>query len=218
MDFATIDCISPLRIHTERFKRIPQKEYDAGFSRSRRISAGSVLCTIKRRICQAYPFITAPKHEIAFNQDIALLVPEASVVSAVYLATYLGSSLGQSLANREQTEQMNPYLSLIGLGNLPIIPVSKEVEEGLARLFVTSSQRLSDSQAQLGVAERLLLEALGLLNWSPPEPLTYTRSSAAMAAIGRFDAEFAAPKVQALIARLSVSAQTIADVADVRRD
>ena len=218
IDFATIDCISPLNLHKNNFKRIPKSEYEAGFVNARKVTKGSVLCTIKRRICQAYPFLTNPAQPLAFNQDIALLRPKPEQSSPVYLAAYLGSSIGQALASREQTEQMNPYLSLIGLGNLPVVLVSPDVQSGIKALFLAGEARQRASRAALAQAEALLLDALGLRGWSPPEPLTYTRSAAAVAEAGRLDAEFAAPRVQALLGLLASSGQTLADVAEVRRE
>ncbi|ASK88361.1 hypothetical protein [Sphingorhabdus sp. SMR4y] len=200
--FITIDCISSLRLHEERFKNIPLSAYEAGFSKTRRIAAGSVLCTIKRRICQAYPFIENPKENLAFNQDIALLVPNDERVSAVFLAAYLGSSIGQALANREQTEQMNPYLSLIGLGNLPIVPVGKAVDEGISRLFFESNSKSDTARQKRNEAEDLLLDALGLREWSPPEPLAFTASANEVREVERFDANYFAPKYLTVLEKL----------------
>ena len=55
----------------------------------------------------------------------------------------------------------------------------------------------SAKQLQHG-AEQTLLRALGLENWQPPEPLTYTRPSRDAFAAGRLDAEHFKPKYAGL--------------------
>lgn len=177
-----------------------------------------MLSTIKRRICQAYPFLDEPDHPLAFNQDVALLQPKLEDVSSAYLATYLGCNIGQAFANREQTEQMNPYLSLDGVRNLPIIVASNEVQRGVEGIIRKANQLLAEAQALRNDASAELLNALGLLHWSPPEPLTYMRPVSALPANKRLDAEFSAPKVQALLERLSRTGTSVGTVARVRRE
>ena len=52
-------------------------------------------------------------------------------------------------------------------------------------------------------AESTLTAALGLGDWQPPEPLTYTRRASEVAPTKRLDAEFHRPKVEALRAKLA---------------
>ena len=68
------------------------------------------------------------------------------------------------------------------------------------------------------VAEKTLLHALGLEDWQPPEPLTYTRSAAEAFAAARFDAEYFAPRVEQLLDRLKADGLTIADVSPARHE
>jgi type I restriction enzyme M protein len=52
-------------------------------------------------------------------------------------------------------------------------------------------------------AERVLLFNLGLANWSPPEPLNYSRKLSALSAAGRWDSQFHLPKVDDALTRLA---------------
>lgn len=54
--------------------------------------------------------------------------------------------------------------------------------------------------------------------WEPPEPLTYTRRASEALAAARFDAEYFAPRVAQLLAKLSADGLTIHDVAPARHD
>ena len=60
--------------------------------------------------------------------------------------------------------------------------------------------RCSDYHKQ---SEQILLRALGLENWQPPEPLTYTRRASEAFAAGRFDAEHFQEKFYAARRHLS---------------
>ncbi len=218
IDFVTIECLSPLRFDQSKIKKIPQANYETGFRQRRAVTKDTVLSTIKRRICQAYPFLDEPERPLAFNQDVALLRPKLEEVSSAYLAAYLGCNIGQAFANREQTEQMNPYLSLDGLRNLPIIVASTAVQQGIEDLIREAHELLACASAAQNEASNELLGALGLRDWSPPEPLTYTRAASALPVSKRLDAEFSAPKVQALLERLSRTVSTVGSVARVRRE
>ncbi|MDP1586281.1 MAG: hypothetical protein Q8M07_00935 [Prosthecobacter sp.] len=64
----------------------------------------------------------------------------------------------------------------------------------------------------------VVLRALGLEGWEPPEPLTYTRRASEALAAARFDAEYFAPRVAQLLAKLSADVLIIHDVAPARHD
>jgi hypothetical protein len=67
-------------------------------------------------------------------------------------------------------------------------------------------------------AEKKCLEALGLADWAPPEPLTYTARASNAFASGRLDARFFAPRIRALLDVLAKDKRTVADVARQRRE
>jgi len=189
--FATVECVSPLRFHEDKLKRVTNDQYAGEFSRQR-ITKGSVLCTIKRRICQAYPWTEAPSFPLAINQDAALLKPRQGVNSA-YLACYLSSRVGQSFADRQKTEQINPYISLVNLKTMPVFLPSdafqKRVEAAFNRIAKMDAVAHSDGSS----ATDLLLSHLGLEGWVPPNPLTYSANSKVAFASGRLDAQYFRP-------------------------
>ncbi len=67
-------------------------------------------------------------------------------------------------------------------------------------------------------AEQTLLQALGFEGWEPPEPLTYTRNASDALAAARFDAEYFAPRVAQLLAKLRSDGLTLRDVAPARHE
>lgn len=198
--FATVECVSPLRFHEDRLKRITKEQFESEFRRQK-ISKGSILCTIKRRICQAYPWIDAPSYPLAINQDIALLKPRPDV-NAAYLACYLSSKVGQSFADRQKTEQINPYISLVNLRTMPVVLLSETFQIRIETVFKAISN-LDAATNKMGLAAiEILLSGLGLKGWTPPEPLTYVANSKEAFSAGRLDAQYFRPLFAEVEARL----------------
>lgn len=85
--------------------------------------------------------------------------------------------------------------------------------------LVNQSVQLKQEQLRfLAQAEQTLLRSLGLENWRPPEPLTYTRRASEALAAGRFDSEYFAPRVAHLLAKLRADGLTIGNVAPARHE
>src|SRR3546814_20701081 len=89
----SVECISPLQFNNEKLKKITYHQYIMEFSHQK-ITEGSVLCTIQRRICQAYPWLDKPDMLISIKPAVALIKPRADISDA-YLAAYLSSGIGQ---------------------------------------------------------------------------------------------------------------------------
>jgi len=62
-----------------------------------------------------------------------------------------------------------------------------------------------------------LLAALGLADWTPPEPLSYTAHASDAFAAGRLDARFFAPRIQALLDILGRDRRSLGDLTRPRR-
>jgi type I restriction enzyme, S subunit len=92
------------------------------------------------------------------------------------------------------------------------------LEEAIISQVNASNEREAHAKAQQKEAERLLLSALGLADWTPPEPLAYSAKSADVFASGRLDAQFYAPRIQQLVDLLSQSGSTVGAVAKPRRE
>ncbi len=212
--FITIESVDALQFHPEKLRGITREHYDTEFSK-KRVQQGSVICTIKRRICKAYAFIDKPSEPLAINQDVALIQTHPEVRPA-YLATYLSCRIGQLFADRQKTEQMNPYISVENLSTLPVVFTSENFQDRITAENLQAQQIENQAVVFLKTAEQALLNALGLENWQPPEPLTYTRSAADVFAVNRFDSEYFAPRVDDLLRHLCPGGQTVGSVAPAR--
>ena len=113
--------------------------------------------------------------------------PEAIVV-------YLNSSFGERLLWRQFQGNVQLHLSLDDGRKVPVPRMGKALQEKLTQLFEKANATRQRAIVDADRSEQTLLRALGLENWQPPEPLTYTCSSRDAFAAGRLDAEHFKPK------------------------
>lgn len=95
---------------------------------------------------------------------------------------------------------------------------SDDFERRIVETVLSAQAILENTQIYQAQAEQTLLRALGLENWQPPEPLTYTRRASEALAAGRIDSEYFAPRVAQLLAKLAADGLTIGDVAPARHE
>jgi restriction endonuclease S subunit len=205
--FITVECVSDLILDNDKLKRITSQQFEEEFQ-TKRITQNSIVCTIKRRICKAFPFLEPINEPLALNQDIALLKPIKDV-SAAYLATYLCCKVGQTYADKQKTEQMNPYISVANLATLPIIILSKPFQTRIESLVKSAHAALEDSKRLYADAEALLLTELGLpASFHDKEASTVAVKSfrESFGATGRLDAEYYQPKYDALYSQIKMGA------------
>ncbi len=201
IDFVTVECVSDLTLHFDKLKSISLKHFDNEFKKNR-LTKGSVLCTIKRRICKSFPIIKG-YGKVAFNQDIAFITPNEEV-SAVYLSTFLCSKIGQLLANRQMTEQINPYISVENLSKLPVVITSKGFQDKIELLFLTADDLREISLKTYTQAETLLLNALGMADFLPSsENINIKSFKDSFLATGRLDAEYYQPKYEEMMVHIA---------------
>lgn len=106
-----------------------------------------------------------------------------------YIVSFLNSAIGRPLLSREFQGNVQEHLGLADAAGLPIPIFQQAIHDGAHALVIQADAQREAAKAALAEAETILLDALGLRGWSPPEPLTYTRSAAVVAETGRLDAE-----------------------------
>jgi restriction endonuclease S subunit len=200
--FITVECVDSLILDETKLKLIKQEHYDREYQKNR-IVKRVVVCTIKRRICKAFPFLEEPSEPMAMNQDIAILIPKQNVHPG-YLAAYLNSKVGQSFADRQKTGQMNPYISVANLSTLPTIILNDHFQLVIEETIRKAYSLVSDSKESYQQAEDLLLSELGLQDWQPTEETVAVKSFAeSFLACDRLDAEYYQPKYDELESKFS---------------
>lgn len=180
------------------------------------ITPETVLLTMSGSVGEAAVALPKWTYPINSNQDIAKIRTRG--LDPYYLSAFLGSGYGQAQIDRLPVGSVQQHIFLSMIERLLVARLDEQLEAIVGHLVRCAYRVREEGGRALTQAETTLLDALGLSDWSPPKPLTYTRSAAAVADAGRLDAEFAAPNVQSLLTRLASSGRTIADVAAVRRE
>ena len=194
--FITVECIGDLEFFNEKTKRITNEQYKSEY-KNKIISKGSVVCTIKRRICKAYPFLSKTK-KMALNQDVALIRPKANLLPS-FLAVYFNCSFGQGLADSLKTEQMNPYISLVNLAKLPVPLIGTNFQKKIEKIVLGSQKIKSQSDDEYAQAQILLLSELGLADWQPKHSLSFVQNYSDTKRAERIDAEYFQPKYEEIV-------------------
>jgi hypothetical protein len=135
-----------------------------------------------------------------------------------FVSTFLLSRYGRFQTKRESTGNVQLSLFISKLNDIRIPLFTAECMNAVAKTVKEGNAQLKFSYEQLQQAEGILLAALGLGDWQPPEPLTYTRHVSEAFGAKRLDSQYFAPRVAELIARLGTGGRTVRDVALPRRE
>ena len=140
-------------------------------------------------------------YPINSNQDIAKIIP--SSVNPFYLAAFLSSSFGRTQINRLPVGSVQQHIFLWMIERIQVPRFSFSFEAAVARITQTAYESHEMVSQYFAEADDTLLEALGLADWEPPEPLSYTARASDTLAAGRMDAQYFRPLFVQVAQRLA---------------
>lgn len=142
--------------------------------------------------------------------------PEANITQAMALvritdADFEPAALFAFLAGRYGQLQVQKLARPTGQYNLNLQEVSsfslprfsQQFNSAIARLVEEAHASILDATRGVNNAEAVMLSALGLGDWTPPEPLAYMRRASVVLAANRIDAEYFHPAKKGFLERLS---------------
>jgi hypothetical protein len=128
------------------------------------------------------------------DQDVARISwPGRDRFLPEFIVAYLNSSFGQDHFVRHASGMVQHGLPLKKVREIPIPLLSPVVQSRVAEIVNEALRLQRESYSDKSHAEQILLQALGLDGWQPPEPLSYTRRASEAFAVGRLDAEYFNP-------------------------
>ncbi len=140
-------------------------------------------------------------------------------VSPEYLSVFLNSTYGRTQSLRETTGNVQPNLFLAKIRDIIIPRFTDEFEKSVHNCSLAALAEYRASLASIAEAEMVLLETLGLADWTPPEPLTYVAPSSDVFAAGRLDAQYFMPAKEQVRQSLSAKpGQKLSDRVDSVRE
>lgn len=201
-------------IDDEGALRIPHSLCDQ-FPTLRRVQEGDILFT-KGGAIDRSGYVTkagAVSRDLIYLNTSAL--PENDRLA---LFAFFQTALFKRLLTRSSSQTAQPHLTITLVRQLPFFLPSGQLGAALAETTLAAYSQVEATKSQLENASEAMLESLGLANWAPPEPLTYSAKASDAAVSGRLDSRFFAPRIQALLDILSSDDRTVSSVARPRRE
>lgn len=167
------------------------------------VAPGMVLLSMSGSVGSVAVALDDWDYPINSNQDIAKIIPKG--VSPYYLAAYLGGRFGKVQIDRLPVGSVQQHVFLWMIQRLQVPRFSQNFEESVGRLAASAYRQHEGVGRDLVTAEGRLLAALGLADWTPPEPLTYTARASDTFAAGRLDAQYFRPLFAEIAERLRLT-------------
>lgn len=141
------------------------------------------------------------------DQDVARISwGDKKTYSPEFIIAYLNSRFGQDRISRYSSGMVQQGLSLQKVREIPIPALPATVCQAISETVRNALQCRRSANSLLEQSEQLLVRALDLENWQPPNPLTYSQSSTNAFKAERFDAEYFHPAKTAAQAFLQAQA------------
>lgn len=176
-------------IDDEGALRIPHDLCDQ-FPTLRRVQEGDILFT-KGGAIDRSGYVTKAG---AVSRDLIFLntsvLPEHDRLA---LFAYFQTALFRRLLTRSSSQTAQPHLTITLVRQLPFFQSSSLFSAPLADTILAAYRQVEAAKDQLDNASGVLLDALGLADWTPPEPLAYAAKASNALAAGRLDAQYFMP-------------------------
>ena len=139
-----------------------------------------------------------------------------SNIDPQFLTVFLNSRFGKAQIDKGVYGAAQPEIAPYYLRNIWIPIVNAPLVARIRSAFEASKAEKLLSEVKQTEAEDTLLKALGLADWTPPEPLSYTARASDAFAARRLDAQYFSSKFDELIQRLSANVTRMETIRDIR--
>ncbi|MEI6986549.1 MAG: hypothetical protein WCK65_10500, partial [Rhodospirillaceae bacterium] len=128
------------------------------------------------------------------DQDVARIsMLGSSPFQPLFVLSYLNSRFGQDHIARHSSGMVQQGVSLAKVREIPVPLLSDRMQHRIAETVESGLRLRRKTRFKQKQAEDMLTAALGLRNWTPPEPLAYSAKSADVFAAARLDAQYFMP-------------------------
>ncbi len=196
-DDFSVPCLTGRNINKGRVNYLNSDFVDASEYKSLarfQIRSGDTLVTLKGKGSIGKIGYVTDERKAIFSRDIGIIRP--SGVNHAYVNAYILSKYGQKLIARGETGGTGQStLTTSYLKSLFVPRLS--IEEMIGNLILRSEDALKKHQAEYEKAESLLLDTLGMADFSPSaEAINVKSFKDSFTATGRLDAEYYQPKYE----------------------
>ena len=206
-DEFSIPCLTGRNINKGRVNYLNSDFVDASEYKSLsrfQVRVGDTLVTLKGKGSIGKIGYVTDERKAIFSRDIGIIRP--SGVNHAYVNAFILSKFGQKLIARGETGGTGQ--STLTTSYLKSIFVPRlSIEKSIGDLVLCSEDIFKKYQLVYEKAENLLLDTLGMADFSPSaEGINVKSFNDSFAATGRLDAEYYQPKYEQVIAHITAQA------------
>lgn len=166
---------------------------DSELARSR-LQTNDVLLTITGVSYGKSAIVTAEFAGSNINQHSVRMQLKHGRIRPFFLSTFLNAAPGKLQSDQNVTGGTRPALDYSTIKHFSVPLCSGTFQSHIEATVRAAHAQLESAKAELVSAEQTLIDALGLLDWQPPEPMTYERKAKEAFKAGRLDAEYYRPR------------------------
>jgi restriction endonuclease S subunit len=138
------------------------------------------------------------------SSDIIIIKAKETVINPYFLTAFLNSQLGVSQMIRFASGGLQGHVNLTILEELEVALLNNKFQESIKQLVVTAAKKLEIAKSTYTQAETLLLDTLGLADFSPStEKVNIKSFKDSFVATGRLDAEYYQPKYEQVMSKIT---------------
>lgn len=130
------------------------------------------------------------------NQNLAQVKPDTKKIDSFYLAVFLCTQFGKSQFLRFATGNVQPWLNLQQIGSIKVFLPNDEDQKRISYKSKQSLEKLYRSNDLYREAEQLLLQELGLKDFTPEWVAGYETNHDNILEVARMDAEYFQPRYE----------------------
>lgn len=171
------------------------------------VKPGMVLLSMSGSVGSVAVAMDSWTYPINSNQDIAKIVTRD--VDPYYLAAFLACSFGQTQIDRLPVGSIQQHVFLWMIDKIKTPRFSEILETKISSIVRKSYQTYESVSGHFDDAAKILLSALGLDQWPPKEPLSYSVSSSNVFSSGRIDAQYFRPLFTEIEQRLTATGRAV---------
>jgi hypothetical protein len=177
---------------------IDEKTFNEAHLHRSHLKKGDVLLSIVGTIGELS--LVTSNQSATCSCKLAILRPKQ--IPSAYLAVFLVCKYGKSQIHRYTRGAVQMGLLLEDMDQIHVPRFTPDFENAVASFVEKARLALEDGKIKYRKAENTLLAELGLLDWQPPENLSYERKASEAFAVERLDAEHFRPKYYAAMQAL----------------
>jgi Restriction endonuclease S subunits len=137
------------------------------------------------------------------DQDVARIKIEKKSILPTVALTYLNSKVGQDWFERNQTGMVQQGIALWRVREIPLPIFSDNFQNVIDEIIKISKKHKNNSKQTYSIAETLLLETLGINDFTPnTNPVNVKSFKDSFLSTGRLDAEYYQKKYEEVVARI----------------